>query len=165
MRIKPPRMRTTQRNSRSCFSMESGPWGHVRSPDWRQLDFPRVASSENVTKGSTSQGAALCRRFLPQGSVTVDKSSGLIPTRDRFPSSTFLFRTDDDRLLDSSVPVLAGVNKRPGHHMTPLPDAALQGPQLSLRKPAGVIPVQPLHQGLGSRIGLLLGVRSRPRVA
>jgi hypothetical protein len=103
--------------------------------------FPgRVASSKNVT----------------QGSVSIDESAGLVPTRDRSASSPSLFRTDGDRLLASPVPALAGMNKRPDHHMTPLPYAALQGPQLPLQEPTGVIPVQPFHQGLGRRIGILL---------
>lgn len=48
------------------------------------------------------------------------------------------------------------MNKRSGHYMTPFPNPALQRPELHVREPTRVIALQPFHQGLGRRIGIVL---------
>ena len=81
-------------------------------------------------------------------------------------------RRDQDRLLpshpfssapttigfsSSSCPIIDDMNKRFRHQMTPLSDAALQCSQQPGRESTGVCSLQPLHQGLGCRIGIVLG--------
>src|SRR5262245_26078085 len=63
-------------------------------------------------------------------------------------------RAHKDRPLTRSFLSQAGTHQRPGHHMAPLADAALQGPQLSLGESAGIVPMQVIHQGLGGRVGI-----------
>lgn len=66
-----------------------------------------------------------------------------------FSSSHRPLRTNDNRSPSAFFPAQANVNQRPGHHLTPLLNAPLQGTQLPLGKLAGVLLLQPFHQGLG----------------
>ena len=66
-----------------------------------------------------------------------------------FSSSHRPLRTNDNRFPSAFFPAQANVNQRPGHHVTPLLNAPLQGTQLPLGKLAGVLLLQPFHQGLG----------------